>query len=154
MLAVLLFTLLILSPTSNGAEVLQVIDGDTITIVNIDTHRLDRVRLIGVNAPEMKPSPYCGAVESTAYLNSLLKGQVVTLVPGALERDRYGRLLAYVWRTDYNEGMQVMVNWEVIRNGHASTMIIPPNDRYKDLFKTAYSEARQERRGMHERCRV
>jgi len=69
--------------------VTRVIDGDT-----IDVSTGERVRLIGMDAPE---AGACGAMEATNALNVLIGGQAVALTAGARDdRDRYGRLLRYV----------------------------------------------------------
>ena len=57
-------------------------------------------------------------------------------------RDRYGRLLAYVWLGD------TMVNAELVRRGYAQVMTVPPNVRYQDLFLKLQREARDAGRGL------
>jgi micrococcal nuclease len=57
-------------------------------------------------------------------------------------RDRYGRLLAYVWVGD------VMVNAELVRQGYAQVMTVPPNVRHQELFVKLQREAREAGRGL------
>ena len=59
-------------------------------------------------------------------------------------RDRYERLLAYVYLKD--DG--VFVNAEIVKQGYASLLTIPPNVKYADLFLKLYREARENRRGL------
>jgi len=58
------------------------------------------------------------------------------------ERDRFGRLLAYVY-----VGGQ-MVNAELVRRGYAQVMTVPPNVRHQDLFLKLQREAREQKRGL------
>jgi len=60
-------------------------------------------------------------------------------------RDRYGRLLAYLYLSDGR-----MLNEEIVRAGYASVMTIPPNVKYKDRFVKAYRKARESRVGLWE----
>jgi micrococcal nuclease len=60
-------------------------------------------------------------------------------------RDRYGRLLAYVWVGD------TMVNAEMVRRGYAQVMTVPPNVRHQSLFLTLQREARDADRGLWRR---
>jgi micrococcal nuclease len=57
-------------------------------------------------------------------------------------RDRYGRLLAYVWVGN------TMVNAELLRLGYAQVMTVPPNVRHQDLFVKIQREARGTHRGL------
>ncbi len=61
-------------------------------------------------------------------------------------RDRYGRLLAYVWVDD------VMVNAELVRRGYAQVMTVPPNVRYQQLFIDLQRGAREAGRGLSHRA--
>ena len=74
--------------------VTRVVDGDTVH-VRIGS-RDERVRLIGINAPEVGE---CDAAKATTLARQLAQGRAVKLVGDATQatRDRYGRLLAYVW---------------------------------------------------------
>lgn len=95
-----------------SVSVRRVIDGDTIVVVS--EGRRITVRLIGVDAPE-SGRPY--GQEATVFLTNLLKGERVYLLtdPRQGEQDRYGRLLAYVFRVPD----RLFVNAELIRQGYA-----------------------------------
>jgi len=77
--------------TNRDTRVTRVIDGDTFI-----TNKGDRVRLIGVDAPEL---PSLRGIESKMYLNELIHNKVVTLERDEISdnKDKYGRLLRYVY---------------------------------------------------------
>ena len=60
------------------------------------------------------------------------------------KRDKYGRLLAYVFISNG----QLFLNAEIIKQGYAEVMIIPPNLKYADYFQGLYQEARENKRGL------
>lgn len=107
-----------------AARVTRVVDGDTIK-VRIAGRR-DTVRYIGMDTPEsVRPgSPVqCFAEAADRRNRALVAGREVTLVTDAEPRDRYGRLLAYVYRAP--DGL--FVNAELVRGGFARILTIPPN---------------------------
>lgn len=85
-----------------------------------------------------------GRTEKVRY-STLVLGKHVRLELDVRERDRYGRLLAYVWIDD------VMVNAELVRRGYAQVMTVPPNVRYQDLFRRHERETRESGRGLWRR---
>src|SRR6476660_7558603 len=108
--ALLLFSLpLSLSSPSARAEpltaiVVRVVDGDTVDVQMADGHT-ERLRLIGIDTPETvdpRKPVQCFGREASAHAHELLDGQAVTIDgdPTQDTRDRYGRLLAYLWRAD------------------------------------------------------
>jgi micrococcal nuclease len=123
--------------TSLTGQVLRVIDGDTIR-VRIG-NREERVRYIGMNTPELH-HPEKGLEpfgrEAAESNRALVGDQTVRLELDVQERDKYGRLLAYVYLGD------TMVNAELVANGYAQVMTIPPNVRHQDLFLKLQREAR------------
>ena len=107
------------------------------------------MRLIGIDTPEsVKPgSPVeCFAREASALLERLVEGRRVRLELDVEERDRYGRLLAYVHRGE------LFVNLELVRRGYASVATFPPNVRHVEELLRAQREARAERRGQWRVC--
>ena len=60
----------------------------------------------------------------------------------AQKRDKYGRLLAYVYVDD------VFVNAWLVENGFAQVMTVPPDVKYQDLFLKLQKEARQNKKGL------
>ncbi|MBI3811162.1 MAG: thermonuclease family protein [Nitrospirae bacterium] len=123
----------------------RVIDGDTIELVNGET-----VRYLGIDAPEMRRKVNGRWVESVepfapeAYeLNRrLVEGQRVRLELDREVRDRYHRLLAYVFVNDR------LVNAELISSGYVVVRLHPPNLRYADLFMKLQTEALARHRGL------
>lgn len=104
------------------AEVLRVVDGDTIEVAL--GGRTEDLRLIGVDTPEtVKPgAPVdCFGPEASEFSKRLLSGEQVELRFDRELRDRYDRLLAYVYLDD------TFVNAELIRGGYARTLEIAPN---------------------------
>lgn len=125
-------------------EVVRIVDGDTV-IVNING-KDEKLRMIGVDTPESvhndleKNVPY-GKV-SFDYTKDMLEGREVWLEMDVEERDRYGRLLAYV----YLDGE--MFNRMLLEEGHATIITVPPNVKYAEEFEAIQEEARREGRGL------
>lgn len=136
--------------TSGATTVDRVVDGDTI-IVQV-SGRKERVRLIGIDTPEsVKPNTpvQCFALEASARTKSLLpKGTAVRLVRDVDLRDRYGRLLAYVYR----QPDDLFVNLSLVRDGFASAYTFPPNVAHTDEFVAAAADARSAGRGLWSHC--
>jgi len=123
----------------------RVVDGDTVIVDG------ERVRLIGVDTPEsVKPGTpvECFAKKASAFTQRLVDGRRVRLELDVERRDRYGRLLAYVRRRD--DGL--FVNAELVAQGYARTLTIPPNVRYADRFAALQRRAREEQRGLWRAC--
>src|SRR2546425_13083923 len=150
--ATLLLLLAVAAPTW-GAEraaypglegtVVRVVDGDTIH-VRVGA-RVEKVRYIGVKTPEVHDPTKGegpGGREAAEVNRRLVEGQAVRLELRVQERDRYGRLLAYVWVGDQ------MINAELVRLGYAQVMTVPPNVRYQEVFLKLQREARQAGRGL------
>ena len=125
------------------AEVSQIIDGDTLEISDGR-----RVRLIGLNAPELDDSdgnsqPF--AAEAGSALTRLIKDSQsrIYLIPGRETRDRHGRLLAHALDNDGRNLSQ-----SLIREGLAARATVFPNDRFADCYQDAENQARAERIGL------
>jgi endonuclease YncB( thermonuclease family) len=126
------------------AKVQRVSDGDT--FVATVKGRRERVRVIGVDTPEsVDPSrpdePY--GQEASDFAKHYLDGETVRLAGDAEPRDRYGRMLAYVWLED-----GTFWNALLVAEGYAQQLTIPPNVAYADLFRRLAREARQHDRGL------
>jgi micrococcal nuclease len=132
----------------------RAVDGDTLVLENGE-----RVRLIGIDTPEMhesnklyKDSQRTGeditAIQklgrrSYDFTKKLVEGKRVSLEFDVERQDKYGRLLAYVYLKD-----GTFVNAEIVKQGYASLMTIPPNVKYADLFQKLYRQARETRQGL------
>src|SRR5215203_2203330 len=133
----------------SGGQVLRVVDGDTIH-VQVDG-RDETVRYIGVDTPEsVKPGTpvQCFAKRAGAFNERLVAGERVRLVADAEERDRYGRLLAYVYRA--RDG--VFVNAALVRDRYAHAYTVPPNVAHADEFVAWQRAARAANRGLWSAC--
>lgn len=130
------------------AQVVQVIDGDTIEVMLGGSTARTKVRYIGIDTPEPYATngPECGSKEATTRNRELVQNKTVTLVPGLDAYDDYGRILAYV----YVEG--VFINEALVQDGFATVMMIKPNTRYKASFETLYQKARAQQLGMWSMC--
>jgi micrococcal nuclease len=130
--------------------VVRVVDGDTI-IVRL-AGKNERVRLIGIDTPEsVKPNTpvQCFAPEASARTKALLPaGSSVRLVRDVDLRDRYGRLLAYVYRASDN----LFVNLALAVDGYASAYTYPPNVAHAGEFVAAAGQARDAGRGLWSHC--
>jgi len=146
------------------AEVQRVVDGDTcIFLVHLDEgHDVrERVRFLGVDTPEtvhpQKDVQYYGP-EASAYTEAALPPyREVWLQTDVGIRDRYRRLLAYVWLEepedldDEGEVMDKMLNARILSEGYGQVMTIQPNARYANLFVYLERDAREGERGMWQR---
>jgi len=134
------------TPSGEFLPVERVIDGDTIKI-NI-AGKLESVRLIGINAPE-SVDPYkpveCYGKQASADLTALLSGTAITLVadPTQTDRDKYDRLLRYVFLSDGR-----LVNELLISNGDAREYTFKVPYRYQTKFKNAQTAAQAARIGL------
>ncbi len=157
----------------------RVVDGDTLKLTNGV-----RVRLIGIDTPENKSNDKAKrdsertgkdletitkmGQEATEFVHDLgLEGKEVRLEFDVQERDKYGRLLAYVFlKVCPDDGLckyeaaalaeyktlnglpYNFINATIIKAGYASPMTIPPNVKYVDLFRKLYEQARENKRGL------
>lgn len=132
-------------------EVVEVSDGDTI-VVNLDDNE-ERVRLIGVDTPETNhPSKpvQCFGRAATQFTTHLIDGHLVRLEadPTNSNRDRYNRLLRYVYLDD-----GTLVNKSIIEEGYGFAYTSFPFEK-KDEFILAQSKAQAESVGLWESCEI
>lgn len=138
------------SRSAGTATITAEIDGDTVK-VRLAGH-VETVRLLGIDTPETKdprkPVQCFGheAAQQTATL--LPPGTEVRLVRDVEARDRYGRLLAYVYRA--SDGL--FVNLELAEQGYASLLTYPPNVAHAPQLAAAVAQARANGLGLWGRC--
>ncbi len=146
-LPLLTLSIFLLSPGILGAKtwvnVQWISDGDTIVLEGGQ-----RVRYNGINAPEIAHEDHGKRAEphgNTAkrFNIKLVKAKKVRLEFDIERRDRYGRLLAYVFLPD-----DTFVNVEMVANGVAYFLPGTANNRYGKLFLKAQREAMSARKGM------
>ena len=131
---------------AESARVQRVVDGDTVVLAGGE-----RVRYIGVDTPEsVKPGVpvQCFAKAASHANERLIAGEKVRLRFDAERRDRYGRLLAYVYRR--RDGL--WVNAALVRAGYATTLTIPPNVAHAGKFAALARRARERGRGLWRAC--
>jgi micrococcal nuclease len=133
-----------------AARVTRVVDGDTVRVSLAGTE--EPVRLIGIDTPETHGAGglrECFGAEATRRMADLLPpGTPVRLVRDVEARDRYDRLLAYVYRSTDD----LFVNLAMAREGYATTLTYPPNVAHADEFVAAVRAARNDGRGLWSRC--
>ena len=116
--------------------VAKVTDGDSIVCAHTG-----RVRLLGIDAPEMSQKPF-GKQSQGALAAMIPLGVTVQLEQDVQSEDRNGRMLAYVWR----DGR--LVNWEMVRAGWVVTLTYAPNVQYVDALQKAVKDAQKEELGL------
>jgi micrococcal nuclease len=131
------------------ATVVGAIDGDTID-VRLRNGRVERVRILGADTPEVKDPRkpvQCFGPEASAYTHSVMTpGRRISLETDVETRDKYGRLLAYV----YVHGKRY--EDELLRLGYARLLVIPPNDLHARALLRAELSAKTARRGLWSAC--
>jgi micrococcal nuclease len=119
---------------AEAVSVEKVLDGD---LLRLSDGR--KVRLIGIQAPSGQSGD---AKEATYQLKKKLEGKDVLLSFDSKQRDRYKRVLGYV----FLDGL--FVNGWMVKNGYAYCSEWKPNIRHTELFKSLQLEARTQRRGF------
>ena len=119
------------------AKVIQVIDGDTITVAGGY-----RVRYIGIDTPEIYPEKEAYGMEAWQANRLLVEGKEVRLERDVSQTDKYGRLLRYVYVDD------ILVNAELVKQGLAEAKAYPPDIKYQDLLEAMESAAKAAGRGI------
>lgn len=133
-----------------NAVVERIVDGDTLVVV-VDGAE-ERVRLIGMNTPESvdrRRPVMCFGKEASAHLDELVPaGTPVRLERDVEVRDRYDRLLAYLYRA--SDGL--FVNLAMVTDGYAQQYTFPPNVAHTAAFGRAEREARADGTGLWSAC--
>lgn len=130
-------------------RVVKVIDGDT---VKLNTG--ERLRYIGIDTPETHRKTKRGWVkaiepfgrEAVRLNESLVLGKTVRLEDDIVKKDKYGRRLAYCFVLQ--DGREVFVAEELLRQGLAMLYTFPPNVKYVDRLIRAWDLAKVEKRGL------
>jgi len=145
-------------PVLDNARVIRVVDGDMLK-VNF-RGKPESIRLIGIDTPESRSNKKAikdaergnldirtiisMGKQATKFVNTLVSaGDTVKIEFDVQARDKYGRLLGYIYLPDGR-----MLNEEIVKAGYANLMTIPPNVKYQERFLKAYREARENRRGL------
>lgn len=130
---------------SSVHSVVHIVDGDTLDIEN-DV----RIRFLGVDTPERST---CYYDEAKTFLEDLLEDKDIRIEKDISGADRFDRLLRYVYiPADDPQDDDVFVNEVLLRQGYAQTLGQAPDNRYRDLFASAQSEAKEKERGLWGVC--
>ncbi len=123
----------------------KVVDGDTIKVKDDGGNEIS-VRMIGIDAPESRPNKRLElqmkqqgkdqetiialGEKSKAHLKELIDNNEHVYLEYDIQKfDKYGRVLAYVYILDKNSRF-VMLNEQMLIDGFAYHLIIPPNEKY------------------------
>jgi micrococcal nuclease len=119
--------------------VLAITDGDTLE-VRLSDGSVDKVRLIGINSPEKRE---CWADEATLALSAMAPvGAEVGLTSDRSDRDRFDRLLRYIWVGSFS------INEDMVRRGAAISRRYPPDTAMAERFESAQAEAKNAGLGL------
>lgn len=122
-------------------------DGDTLFLIPADGPR-QKVRLIGIDTPELQPAEDCYAIAARDYLRRLVPdGSVVTVSADVEPLDRYGRSLYYLWTADGE-----FVNLKLVEGGYGTALRIEPNIAHWNELVAAEDSARSAAAGLWGEC--
>ncbi|MDD5622286.1 MAG: thermonuclease family protein [Actinomycetota bacterium] len=124
----------------SGILVKEVVDGDTIVLSNGS-----RVRLIGINTPEHGMYFF---EEAKEVLEAIVLGKEIVLEKDISNKDKYGRLLRYVYAGD------LFVNLEMVKRGFANAYTYPPDVEHNEEFLEAERYARENNLGLWLKSKV
>lgn len=126
-----------------STTVTRVLDGDTVEIADGR-----RVRYTGINAPEKAK---CFFDQAKTENEQLVLNKKIRLEKDASNRDKYGRLLRYIYVLDQS-GQEIFVNDFLVRQGFARVLSIPPDLKFESQFNAAADEAKFQQRGLWSAC--
>ena len=125
-------------------RVVSVYDGDTYTLADGN-----KIRLRGVNTPELKPAEDYG-VEARDAVRDLILGKEVKISYGTVKVDGYGRLIASV---ESKEGKDVAT--ELLRLGYGHIFLIPPDTlETTEMFKAQMQAKAEPKLAAGSRCKT
>ncbi len=129
-------------------KVTRVIDGDT-----VELESGQHVRYIGIDTPETvdpRKPVQCFGEEASKKNKELVEGKVVKLQKDVSDKDKYGRLLRYVYVASGSG--ELFVNLELVRQGFAHSYTYPPDVKYQAEILEAEKEARENSLGLWSSC--
>ncbi|TBR44699.1 thermonuclease family protein [Marinomonas agarivorans] len=131
------------------AQVKQVIDGDTLILTREDFSQDRRVRLIGVNTPELdhKNGQHEDFAQKAQQRLQSYAGQWVYYQAGPDRRDRYGRYLYYLFDSD-----RISLASQLLSAGLGYRIAIPPNLRYQPCLQRIEQQAKRKRLGVWQKA--
>lgn len=141
------------SDYSGSAEVVRVVDGDTIEV--LINNKIYKVRYIGIDTPETvdpRRPVGCFGKEASSENKKLVEGKTVILEKDISNTDKYGRLLRYIYLQEDNN--LIFINDYLVRQGFAKASTFPPDVKYSEQFLEAEREARTNNRGLWGKCNL
>ncbi|MBA4248326.1 MAG: hypothetical protein C0444_08545 [Microbacterium sp.] len=121
-------------------------DGDTLRL-DVDGTEL-RVRLVGIDTPEVYPEVECFGPEAEDALATFApRGSTLSYAYDREQRDQYDRELMYLFTED-----GTFINYELVAQGYAEALVVEPNDLYYDDFVAAEREAQSQGLGQWGQC--
>lgn len=135
--------------SGENTRVERVIDGDTIEIEGGQ-----KVRYIGIDTPETvdpRRPVGCFGKEASEENKRLIEGERVLLVKDVSDTDKFGRLLRYVY-INAEDNKIIFINDHLVRQGYARASTYPPDVKFTDRFLQAEREAREDGRGLWQKC--
>jgi micrococcal nuclease len=137
--------------TRSSGVISRVIDGDT---AELSTG--ERVRYLNIDTPEsVKPDTpiMCYGKEASHFNKSLVEGKKVTFVFDKEKKDKYGRLLPFI----FLEGADTLfiensVNAKLVQEGYARSYIIKPNTTFEREFVRFQQQAQERHAGLWANC--
>lgn len=142
----------VLGQFQQTAKVLNVIDGDTIEVEL--NGQVKKIRYIGIDTPETvdpRRPVGCFGKQASEENKRLVEGKTIFLEKDVSETDKFGRLLRYLYiRLD--NGSYLFINDYLVREGYAFARSFPPDIKYSESFKEAERQARENLRGLWQKC--
>lgn len=134
---------------SKNITVSRVIDGDT-----IELNTGEKLRYIGIDTPEINfgKDPECFAIQAKEFNKKLVENKVVKIEKDVSEKDKFGRLLRYVYVENESTTSTIFINDYLVRQGYAIVSTYPPDIAHIEDLLTAQQEARENNRGMWKNC--
>ena len=137
---------------SEKVRVKRVVDGDTIELENGN-----KVRYIGIDTQELdssNESVQCYGEEAQKANIDLVLGKIIRMEKDVTDKDRFDRLLRYVWVLDNKDGenYELFVNDTLVRKGYAKVATYPPDIKYSELFLQGERYAKEKSLGLWSEC--
>lgn len=128
-------------------RVVRVVDGDTIEV--LINGKPEPIRYIGIDTPETvdpRKPVQCFGIEASKKNKEFVEGKMVRLEKDITDRDKYSRLLRYIWVGD------TLINEALVAQGFAKSYSYPPDVKYQDRFVAAEKKAREDKLGLWTAC--
>lgn len=135
--------------SGNKIIVSRVIDGDTIVL-----QTGEKLRYIGIDTPEINfgKNPECYALKAKEFNQKLVEKKEIKIEKDVSEKDKFGRLLRYVFIEDEASSSAIFVNEYLVRQGYAIVSTYPPDVKYIEDLLLAQKDARENNRGLWKDC--